>query len=141
MSRREEMTNSEINALLGRGSSFEGKLTFEGTVRIEGAFSGEIHTSDTLVIGQGADVKAQIFAGNVIVSGGTVTGNIHAKNLIELEKEAKVRGDLETPSLKIEKGVIFVGSCRMENLEQGRTAQKPASTNPASPSTSIRPTK
>ena len=88
-----------------------------------------------------ADVKAQIFAGNVIVSGGTVTGNIHAKNLIELEKEAKVRGDLETPSLKIEKGVIFVGSCRMENLEQGRTAQKPASTNPASPSTSIRPTK
>lgn len=122
MSRREEMANAEINALLGRGSSFEGKLTFEGTVRIEGSFSGEIHTNDTIVIGQGADVKAQIFAGTVIVSGGTVTGNIHAKQMIELEKEAKVRGDLETPSLKIEKGVIFVGSSRMENLSQGRPA-------------------
>lgn len=119
MSRREEMAAGEINALLGRGSNFEGKLTFEGTVRIEGKFSGEIHTSDTIVIGHGADVKAQIFAGTVIVSGGTVHGNIHAKQTIELEKEAKVRGDLETPSLKIEKGVIFVGSCRMENLSQG----------------------
>ena len=122
MSRREEMSNAEINALLGRGSSFEGKLTFEGTVRIEGGFSGEIHTKDTLVIGQGADVKAQIFAGTVIVSGGTVTGNIHAKQTIELEKEAKVRGDLQTPSLKIEKGVIFVGSCKMENLSEAQPA-------------------
>jgi len=133
MSRREEMNSTEINALLGRGSSFEGKLTFEGTVRIEGSFSGEIHTSDTLVIGQGADVKAQIYAGNVIVSGGTVTGNIHAKNMIELEKEAKVRGDLETPALRIEKGVIFVGSCRMENLGQGRTAEAPAAAPPPPP--------
>lgn len=122
MSRREDMANAEINALLGRGSSFEGKLTFEGTVRIEGSFSGEIHTNDTIVIGQGAEVKAQIFAGTVIVSGGTVIGNIHAKQMIELEKEAKVRGDIETPSLKIEKGVIFVGSSRMENLSQGRPA-------------------
>lgn len=134
------MTNAEINALLGRGSRFEGKLTFEGTVRIEGAFSGEIHTSDTLVIGQGADVKAQIFAGNVIVSGGTVTGNIHAKNLIELEKEAKVRGDLETPSLKIEKGVTFVGSCRMENLDQGRGAE-PTSPTTAPSASPTRPNK
>ncbi|MFO7155023.1 MAG: polymer-forming cytoskeletal protein [Pseudomonadota bacterium] len=132
MSRREEMNTNEINALLGRGSSFEGKLSFEGTVRIEGAFSGEIHTNDTLVIGQGADVKAQIFAGNVIVSGGTVTGNIHAKHMIELEKEATVRGDLETPALRIEKGVIFQGSCRMENLGQPRPAEVAAPPSAAS---------
>lgn len=129
MSRREEMnSNAEINALLGRGSKFEGKLTFEGTVRIEGTFSGEIHTKDTLVIGQGADVKAQIHAGTVIVSGGRVTGNIHAQQTIELEREAKVRGDLHTPSLEIEKGVIFEGSCKMENLTQqpkGQTAPPP----------------
>lgn len=121
MSRREEM-NQSINAVLGRGAGFEGKLSFEGTVRIEGAFSGEIHTKDTLVIGEGADVQAQIHAGTVIVSGGTVSGDIHASQTIELEKGAKVRGNLETPSLKIEKGVIFVGSCKMENLSQPRLA-------------------
>lgn len=118
MSKRDEMSGSEINAVLGRGASFEGKLSFDGTVRIEGAFSGEIHTPDTLVVGQGADVKAEIHAGTVIISGGSVTGNIHAKQVVELEKEAKVRGNIETPSLKIEKGVIFMGSCKMENLGQ-----------------------
>lgn len=117
MLRREDGPNvAEINAVLGRGSAFEGKLSFEGTVRIEGKFTGEIHTADTLVIGEGAEVQAEIFAGAVVVSGGQVTGNIHARTIIELEKGARVRGNLETPSLKIEKGVIFVGNCKMENL-------------------------
>src|SRR6185369_8189556 len=40
----------EINTLLGRGSSFDGKLTFEGTVRIDGKISGEIFSNDVLVI-------------------------------------------------------------------------------------------
>ncbi|WP_373047600.1 polymer-forming cytoskeletal protein [Vulgatibacter sp.] len=117
MLRREDGPNvAEINAVLGRGSAFEGKLTFEGTVRIEGRFTGEIHTGDTLVVGEGAEVHAEIFAGSVVVSGGQVTGNIHARTIIELEKGARVRGNLETPALKIEKGVIFVGGCKMENL-------------------------
>ncbi|WP_420806372.1 bactofilin family protein [Vulgatibacter incomptus] len=119
MSRREETSNpGSINAVLGRGSSFEGKLNFEGTVRIEGKFGGEIHTSDTLVIGEGAEVKAEIFAGTVIVSGGRVTGNIRAKTLIELEKEARVYGSLESPAVKIDRGVIFEGTCKMEKLDE-----------------------
>lgn len=119
MLRREDGPNvTEINAVLGKGSAFEGKLSFEGTVRIEGKFSGEIHTKDTLVIGEGADVQAEIFAGSIVVSGGNVTGNLHARTLIELEKSARVRGNLETPALKIEKGVIFVGNCQMENIGQ-----------------------
>jgi cytoskeletal protein CcmA (bactofilin family) len=50
----------EINTLLGRGSAFEGKLTFEGTVRIDGKMSGEIFSDDVLVVGEGAEVKAKI---------------------------------------------------------------------------------
>ena len=119
MLRREDGPNvTEINAVLGRGSAFEGKLSFEGTVRIEGRFSGEIHTKDTLVIGEGAEVQAEVFAGSIVVSGGHVTGNLHARTLIELEKSARVHGNLESPALKIEKGVIFVGSCKMENIGQ-----------------------
>ena len=117
MARREDGPNvTEINAVLGRGSAFEGKLTFEGTVRIEGKFTGEIHTNDTLVVGEGAEVNAEIYAGSVVVSGGQVTGNVRARTVIELERGARVRGNLETPALKIEKGVILVGSCNMENV-------------------------
>lgn len=122
--RRDEFsTSGEINAVLGRGSAFDGKLTFEGTVRIEGKFKGEIHTKDTLVIGEGAEVSAEISAGTVIVSAGSVTGNIRATTLIELEKNARVRANLEAPGIRIERGVIFVGSCKMEGLgeESGTT--------------------
>ena len=50
----------QLNALLGKGSEFEGKLTFEGEVRIDGKFSGQIVTKDTLTVGEGAKVTADI---------------------------------------------------------------------------------
>lgn len=126
LKREEEMvgrSGGELNALLGRGSEFEGKLTFEGTVRIDGKFSGEIHTNDVLVIGEGAKIQAEISAGSVVVNG-EVSGNIRAKTSIELHQPARVRGNLETPALSIDKGVIFEGTAKMEQLAQ--TAGKPA---------------
>ncbi len=114
----------EINTLLGKGSTFEGKLTFEGTVRIDGALSGEIFSDHVLVVGEGAMVKAKIEVGTLIVEG-TVEGNIKAAQLVELHAPAKVRGNIETPSLFIDKGVIFEGACKMENLSKG-AAKPPA---------------
>ena len=107
----------EINTLLGRGSEFEGKLTFEGTVRIDGKLSGEIFSDDVLVIGEGASVSAEIDVGVLIVEG-NVTGNIRAKRAVELHAPARVRGNIETPSLYVDKGVLFEGNCKMENIGQ-----------------------
>ena len=70
--------NGQVTALLDHGASFEGRLTFEGTVRIGGSFKGEIFTNDTLVINPGAKVEAQIEADTVIISG-QVKGNIFAR--------------------------------------------------------------
>jgi cytoskeletal protein CcmA (bactofilin family) len=105
----------DLNALLGRGSEFDGKLTFEGTVRIDGKFTGTIVTNDVLVVGEGAQISAEIHCGTLIVHG-EVQGNVHAKTLVELHQPARVRGNLETPSLMVEKGVLFEGQCKMESL-------------------------
>src|SRR5688572_31588695 len=83
----------EIHTLLGKGSEFEGKLSFEGQVRIDGKFSGQIFTKDTLVIGDGARITAEISAGTVVVNG-SVEGNIRATQLIELHPPARVKGNL-----------------------------------------------
>ena len=83
----------EITTLLGRGASFEGKLTFDGTVRIDGRFKGELFSDDTLVIGESAVVEADIDIGEVIVQG-TVIGNIKAKRSIEIHAPGRVKGDL-----------------------------------------------
>jgi cytoskeletal protein CcmA (bactofilin family) len=109
----------EITTLLGRGATFEGKLTFEGTVRIDGRFKGEVFSEDVLVIGDGAHVEATIDVGEVIIQG-TVVGNITAKRAIEIHAPGKVKGDLHTPTLQIDKGVIFEGRSFMEAAVQQR---------------------
>ena len=120
----------EITTLLGRGAQFECKLTFEGTVRIDGRFKGEVFSEDVLVIGDGAQVEASIDVGEVIIQG-TVVGNIIAKRSIEIHAPGRVKGDLHTPALQIDKGVIFEGRSFMEAALQNRptpaaTTQKPS---------------
>jgi cytoskeletal protein CcmA (bactofilin family) len=107
------MSTSEITTILGKGSAFDGKLTFEGTVRIDGEFSGEIRTQGTLIIGESAEVKAQIHASRIVVEG-VVRGDLTASESIEIHAPAKVYGNLATPSLEIQKGSVFEGNSQME---------------------------
>ncbi len=102
----------ELSALLGRGSEFDGKLSFEGTVRIDGSFTGQISTTDTLIVGEGAVVHAEISCGTLEVHG-EITGNINASISVELQKPARVKGDITTPSLSVERGVFFQGASKM----------------------------
>ncbi len=103
----------ELNALLGKGSSFEGKLLFEGSVRIDGKFTGEIHSDDLLIIGEGAEVKGDVTVGTLVVVG-DYNGNAKAAKSIEIKAPAKVRGTLSTASISIERGVFFDGTCKMD---------------------------
>ncbi len=140
MLKRDDLTSApvntgDLNALLGRGSEFEGKLSFEGTVRIDGKFNGTIVTNDVLVVGEGAKVSTEITAGTVIVHG-EITGNVKAKTSVELHQPARMKGNIETTSLMIEKGVTFEGQCKMEGAEKSA----PSKPSPApSPVTAIKP--
>ena len=108
---------TEINALLGRGTHFEGKLYFEGRVRIDGSFSGQIRGEDVLVIGEGALVKGEVLVGSCIVTGGEVVANIRAREAIELYAPSKVTGSLHAPAIFIDRGVQFDGACKMAPLD------------------------
>ncbi|MBK6690661.1 MAG: polymer-forming cytoskeletal protein [Myxococcales bacterium] len=111
------MDPNDITTLLGPGTQFEGKLHFEGRVRIDGAFKGEIRSDDTLIIGEGADVHAEIDVATVIVRGGTVHGNVRAKQSIEVHAPGRLIGNIHSPSVFIERGVEFQGNCRMDALD------------------------
>jgi len=122
----------EITTLLGRGAAFEGKLTFEGTVRIDGKFKGEVFSDDVLVIGEGAHVEAEIDVGEIIIQG-TVVGNIKAKRSIEIHAPGRMKGDVHTPSLQIDKGVIFEGRSFMEQAMSNAPRPQPPAPAPAKP--------
>src|SRR3954452_9822965 len=127
-----------LTTLLGRGAAFEGKLTFDGTVRIDGRFKGEVFSDDVLVIGGVAHVEAEIDIGEVIVQG-TVVGNIKAKRSIEIHAPGRVKGDLHSPSLQIDKGVIFEGRSFMENAVTAAAAPRPATAPAAVPAAAAAP--
>jgi cytoskeletal protein CcmA (bactofilin family) len=128
---------AEITTLLGAGTRFEGKLAFEGNVRIEGEFRGTIYSPDVLIIGEGAQVYAELEVGTLIMRGGELVGNVTATTAIEIHAPARVRGDLHAPSLFIDKGVAFEGRCRMDAVSTESAAEpsaaSPTEATPAAP--------
>lgn len=114
-----ESRNSEANDLqaqLGRGSRVEGTLTFQGSVRIDGQVEGQIEAKDTVIIGESAAVVAQIIAGTIIVKG-NVTGDLTASKRVELRSPGRLLGNIVTPSLVIQDGVVFEGHCSMAGAD------------------------
>jgi cytoskeletal protein CcmA (bactofilin family) len=105
----------EINAFLGKDTEFEGKFSFTGAVRIDGKFTGEIESSGTLIVGETATIKSQIHVADMIISG-EVDGDVVAENKIEISIPGKMFGNIQTPKLVIEEGVIFEGKCKMQEL-------------------------
>jgi cytoskeletal protein CcmA (bactofilin family) len=103
----------ELQALLGRGTEFDGKLTFEGRVRIDGVVRGPVFGKDVLILGPTAEVHADIDVGALIVRGGAIWGEIRAERLVELYAPARVYGDITTTQLYLDKGVTFEGRCKM----------------------------
>ena len=106
------ITDEMVSVLFGAESNVNGKLRFQGAVQIDGTFGGTI-TTDTLVVGEEAKVRAEVSCGSAVVKG-EVTGNISARDSVELRGGARVVGDITTPSLSVEKGAMFEGASRME---------------------------
>lgn len=106
------MNTHDVHTILGPESSFEGKLAFDGAVRIDGRFKGEVRTTDRLIVGEGARVEANIHVGSIVITG-EVHGDVTATQSVEIHKPGKLRGNINTPQLMIEAGVVFEGSCSM----------------------------
>lgn len=109
---RKDKDAGQINGLIDRGCSFEGKLMFDGTVQINGDFKGDILSDGTLIVGPEAKITANIQIETVIVEG-SVEGTLEAKQRVELRSGANVVGDLITPSLVVEDGAVFQGRSQM----------------------------
>jgi cytoskeletal protein CcmA (bactofilin family) len=106
-------SSGDLNGFLDRGSVFKGELDFEDTMRIDGKYSGKITSKNELIVGDTAQIDAEIHVGRIAISG-TVRGRIKADQKIEIHRNGKVFCDLETPALIIEEGAVFEGNCLME---------------------------
>lgn len=103
---------SSIKAFLGAGSEFEGRMTFNENMRIDGRFRGEIASQDLLIIGETGQLQADVAVGSIIING-EFQGTIKAQSTVQLKAPAKVTGEIICPRVSIEDGVIFDGSIQM----------------------------
>lgn len=106
-----------LNGFLDRGSHFSGDLKFEDGFRIDGRFEGKITSGSELVLGETAEVDAEINVGKLSVNG-SLKGTVVVKDRIELHPKARVLADLTTPALSIDEGAFFQGSCKMGQEEK-----------------------
>ncbi len=118
------MAKDEINAFLGSGTSYEGKLHFQGAVRIDGAFLGKIDSQGTLIVGQDAKIDGEITVGSLILSG-LLKGSVTAEDKIVLHKTARLQGSLRAPTLIIEEGAILDGDVVMSTTATETVAELP----------------
>lgn len=110
------MPNKSENSvnIIGEKSYFEGKFLINGSIQINGKFEGTVLKVDQISIGQTGRVKANLEASSVVVEG-VVIGNIKATTRIMLLPTAKVLGDIKTPELIIQNGVVLEGKCLINN--------------------------
>ena len=112
----------DVDSKIGEDSVFEGRFVVKGSLRIDGKFEGEALFVEKLHIGAGARVKTNITAASVIIEG-IVIGNINADTRILLYPSARVLGDINTPEILIQDGVVMEGKCTIchKDIENTKT--------------------
>lgn len=104
--------NSELNAFLGVGTEYRGKLDFVGTVRIDGQFEGEISTEGDLILGRKASITGIVKVGR-LTSNGHIEGEVEVKERAVLQKTSVLKGTISTPSLVVQEGAVIEGGLVM----------------------------
>ena len=103
---------SSVNSIIGEGTTLHGNFNLNGLLRIDGNFSGTVQTSGKVLIGKHGSAQCKIVAGTVVI-GGKVKGEIIATEKITLLSTGVLIGNIVTPRLIIEEGVVFDGKCEI----------------------------
>lgn len=109
-------SNHASTSVIDYGSEAQGRLNFVGTLVFNGKFNGELLCADTLLVGENGDVEAEVRVGAAIING-QIKGNITARERVELRRTARIYGNIVTPVLVLEAGVIIDGQCKTNQEE------------------------
>ena len=111
-----DIKEGTLSGFVGGGTVVTGEANFKAMMRVDGHLSGRVSSSSgTLIVGANGKVDANIEVAVAVIHG-TINGDIIATQRLELGRAAKVNGNIQTPSLIIEQGALFEGSCKMVQM-------------------------
>ena len=128
-----DIKEGTLTGFVGNGTTLTGEASFKGMLRVDGGLSGTVRSDDgTLIVSTNGRVDANVEVAIAQIYG-TVNGDITATKRIEMGRTAKVTGNIQTPTLAIEQGAIFEGSCRMVQLKEQAESAAATTTAASSP--------
>ena len=130
---RKSKKADSITTFIGSDASFEGRIEFKGTIRLDGNVKGKIFSnSGTVIVGEKAVLDADINVDVAIIMG-KVNGTIDARDRIEIYPPGSIEGDIHAPVISIDAGVRFNGNCAMKSLSLSPGKQKDSPKSNISP--------
>jgi cytoskeletal protein CcmA (bactofilin family) len=137
-----DLREGVVSGFVGGSTVVTGDAEFKGMLRIDGRFTGRVHSEKgSLIVSAGGVVEANIEVASAKING-TVNGDIIATGRVELGRSARVHGNIQTPALVIEEGAVFEGNCRMQTQpkpEAAKPPQKAEAPRPAATPTQPKP--
>ncbi len=115
--------SNKIDTLIGKNTKFEGKVSAQGTIRLDGELIGDINIEGSVIIGKKGTVKGNILCNNILVSG-TIEGNIDCKEQLRLTNSAKLYGDIKVKSFIVDESAIFEGKCEMQKVHETKNEKQ-----------------
>ncbi|MDQ6971631.1 MAG: polymer-forming cytoskeletal protein [Mariprofundaceae bacterium] len=114
--------NNQIGSIIGQHASFSGELKFEGAVRIDGNFDGDIHASNggTLIVSEVAHITGEVDVPNLVLHG-TISGNVRASESLKISETGKLKGDVEYKVISLSEGALINGRCSRIDDKQTAT--------------------
>ncbi|MCF7914606.1 MAG: polymer-forming cytoskeletal protein [Spirochaetaceae bacterium] len=117
MSEQLDLNGVFINSIIGEGAAFSGDISMSGLFRIDGDFRGNIEKADKVLIGRNGRAECSIYAGTVVV-GGVVKGDIYSTEKVVVLSTGMVLGNVTTPRLLVEDGVVLNGRCKIISFQE-----------------------
>lgn len=102
----------DLNTIIGKGTIIEGTVKVQSSLRLDGKITGQVLTTDSLIVGQNGEIEGEVRVKNAVI-GGFVKGQIFASGKVILEARSMVNGEVKTAKLAINDGARFEGHCAM----------------------------
>lgn len=109
---KKSIGSEKIDTLIGKGTSFEGTVNAEGTIRLDGKIHGGLNITGNLIVGEEGAVKGNIKAENAFIAG-VVEGNVIATSQLHITHTARLTGDISVKNVIIDEGAVFIGNCKI----------------------------
>jgi cytoskeletal protein CcmA (bactofilin family) len=118
------MEGTVTETIIAADVQITGTVKSSGGVQFHGKLDGELISEGDVTIGKGANIKGNISAHSVAMSG-TIKGNITAKDRIQMLATAQVNGDIKAKRLTVEDGVTFIGRSDVNPSGPAAAASEP----------------